>query len=118
MKILVINSGSSSIKFKLFDMSDESVICKGLIEQIGQANSGVKITNVKTGANVERSMPITNHGFAIDMMNFLLFEVGALQSLADIAAVGHRVVQGADKGAPVSVPRRAHTRQGRQRDRA
>ena len=96
MKILVINSGSSSIKFKLFDMSDESVICKGLIEQIGQANSGVKITNVKTGANVQRSMPITNHGFGIDMMNFLLFEVGALQSLADIAAVGHRVVQGAD----------------------
>lgn len=110
MKILVINSGSSSIKFKLFDMSDESVICKGLIEQIGQANSGVKITNVKTGATVERSMPITNHGFGIDMMNFLLFEVGALQSLADIAAVGHRVVQGADtfKSAALVTPEVLH----------
>ena len=56
----------------------------------------MKFTQVKTGAKDERSMAITNHGFGIDMMNFLLFEVGALQSLADIAAVGHRVVQGAD----------------------
>lgn len=96
MKILVINSGSSSIKFKLFDMSDRSVICKGLIEQIGQNNSKVKIENEQKGKKIERDMPITNHGFGIDMMNYLLFESGSLGSLAEIDAVGHRVVQGAD----------------------
>lgn len=96
MKILVINSGSSSIKFKLFDMSDKSVICKGIIEQIGQNNSKVKIENEKKNIKIERDMPITNHGFGIDMMNYLLFESGSLGSLAEIDAVGHRVVQGAD----------------------
>ena len=96
MKVLVINSGSSSIKFKLFDMSDESVICKGLIEQIGANNSRAIITNEITGFKAERDLPITNHGFGIDIMNYLLFESGSLKSLSDIDAVGHRVVQGAD----------------------
>ena len=96
MKILVINSGSSSIKFKLFDMSDESVICKGLIEQIGANNSRAIITNELSGFKAERDLPITNHGFGIDIMNYLLFESGSLKSLGDIDAVGHRVVQGAD----------------------
>lgn len=96
MKILVINSGSSSIKFKLFDMEQNLVICKGLIEQIGQNNSKVKIENTQSGVCIKRDIAITNHGFGIDMMNYLLFESGSLRSLADIDAVGHRVVQGAD----------------------
>ncbi|EAH8299493.1 acetate kinase [Campylobacter fetus] len=95
MKILVINSGSSSIKFKLYDMSDESVICKGLIEQIGAKNSYAKIVT-KTGEIAEKRKEIPDHGTGIDVMNELLFNSHALTSLDEIDGVGHRVVQGAD----------------------
>ena len=60
MKILVINSGSSSIKFKLYDMKNESVMCKGLIEQIGSDNSFAKISTAH-GSIKEKSGQITNH---------------------------------------------------------
>lgn len=96
MKILVINSGSSSIKFKLFDMSDESVICKGLIEKIGESISKAKITNNKTKQDFEINEPIANHGLGIDIMNDLLYKSKSLQNLSEIDGVGHRVVQGAD----------------------
>lgn len=96
MKILVINSGSSSIKFKLFDMSDESVICKGLIEKIGESISNAKITNNKTNESFEINESIANHRLGIDIMNDLLYKSKSLQNLNEIDGVGHRVVQGAD----------------------
>lgn len=96
MKILVINSGSSSIKFKLYDMQNKIAICKGLIEQIGSKNSHAKLTVLKTGENFERSGEIENHGAGIDIMNELLFVSHTLKSLDEIDGVGHRVVQGAD----------------------
>lgn len=96
MKILVINSGSSSIKFKLYDMQNKIAICKGLIEQIGSKNSHAKLTVLKTGQNFERSGEIENHGAGIDIMNELLFVSHTLKSLDEIDGVGHRVVQGAD----------------------
>ncbi|CUU86361.1 acetate kinase [Campylobacter hyointestinalis] len=96
MKILVINSGSSSIKFKLYDMQNKIAICKGLIEQIGSKNSHAKLTILKTGENFERSGEIENHGAGIDIMNELLFVSHTLKSLDEIDGVGHRVVQGAD----------------------
>lgn len=96
MKILVINSGSSSIKFKLFDMNDNSVICKGLISQIGQDNSEAQITNVKTNQKIQKAINIPDHGVGIDIMNSLIFESKSLNSLDEIDAVGHRVVQGAE----------------------
>lgn len=97
MKILVINSGSSSIKFKLYDMQNKIAICKGLIEQIGSKNSHAKLTVLKTGENFEkRSGEIKNHGAGIDIMNELLFVSHTLKSLDEIDGVGHRVVQGAD----------------------
>ncbi|CAM2877125.1 acetate kinase [Campylobacter hyointestinalis] len=96
MKILVINSGSSSIKFKLYDMQNKIAICKGLIEQIGSKNSHAKLTVLKTGQIFERSGEIENHGAGIDIMNELLFVSHTLKSLDEIDGVGHRVVQGAD----------------------
>ncbi|MGM9996386.1 acetate kinase [Campylobacter lanienae] len=95
MKILVINSGSSSIKFKLYDMDNESVMCKGLIEQIGSENSYAKIVTA-CGRTKERSAHIIDHAQGIDIMNELLFSSGVVKSLDDIDGVGHRVVQGAD----------------------
>lgn len=96
MKILVINSGSSSIKFKLYDMQNKIAICKGLIEQIGSKNSHAKLTVLKTGQIFERSGEIENHGAGIDIMNELFFVSRTLKSLDEIDGVGHRVVQGAD----------------------
>lgn len=96
MKILVINSGSSSIKFKLYDMQNKIAICKGLIEQIGSKNSHAKLTVLKTGQIFERSGEIENHGAGIDIMNELFFVSHTLKSLDEIDGVGHRVVQGAD----------------------
>lgn len=95
MKILVINSGSSSIKFKLYDMKNESVMCKGLIEQIGSDNSFAKISTAH-GSIKEKSGQISNHAHGIEVMNELLFNSGAVNSLDEIDGVGHRVVQGAD----------------------
>lgn len=83
MKILVINSGSSSIKFKLYDMRNESVMCKGLIEQIGSDNSFAKISTAH-GSIKEISKPIANHAQGIDIMNELLFNSGVVNSLDEI----------------------------------
>ena len=95
MKILAINSGSSSIKFKLYDMKNESVMCKGLIEQIGSDNSFAKISTAH-GSIKEKSGQISNHAHGIEVMNELLFNSGVVNSLDEIDGVGHRVVQGAD----------------------
>lgn len=96
MKILVINSGSSSIKFKLYDMNDESVLCKGLIEQIGAANSKARLVVGDDGEVFEKKEPIENHAIGIDTMNELFAKSHVLKSLDEIDGVGHRVVQGAD----------------------
>ena len=77
MKILVINSGSSSIKFKLYDMKNESVMCKGLIEQIGSDNSFAKISTAH-GSIKEKSGQISNHAHGIEVMNELLFNSGVV----------------------------------------
>ncbi len=94
MKILVINSGSSSIKFKLFEMDTREVVCKGFIEQIGFGKSYASVTNNLTGKTFEMKGSIPNHGFGIDVMNRMLED--ALGGGAKVDAVGHRVVQGAD----------------------
>ncbi|ANE36040.1 acetate kinase [Campylobacter iguaniorum] len=95
MKILVINSGSSSIKFKLYDMETKTALCKGLVEQIGMPNAHAKIIT-KDGTVLEKTGYIDDHRLGIDVMNELLFGSKVLSSLDEIDGVGHRVVQGAD----------------------
>ncbi len=98
MKILVLNCGSSSIKYKLYDMSDCSVIAQGGAERIGLEGSFVKVT-LPTGEKrqIIHDMPEHNEGVNFVLSLLVDPEIGAIKSLSEIEAVGHRVVQGGDK---------------------
>ncbi|MDQ0088048.1 acetate kinase [Paenibacillus anaericanus] len=97
MKVLVINSGSSSLKYQLYDMTDESVLAKGLVERIGMDSS---ILNHKpTGKEeVTEVSEILEHNTAIRKVLDMLTdpEHGVLESVGEIQAVGHRVVHGGE----------------------
>jgi acetate kinase len=95
MKILVLNSGSSSIKFQLFDMRESVSIASGLIEQIGEKESFAKIGY--GSVNLEKKLPISDHSEGLKIMNNLLLDSGALKDLSELQAVGHRVVHGGEK---------------------
>lgn len=95
MKVLVINCGSSSLKYQFIDMEDESVIAKGLCERIGI--EGSMLTHRPTGKDkVEVSKPMPNHEVAIKMVLDALVdpEHGVIQSTDEISAIGHRVLHG------------------------
>ena len=98
MKILVINCGSSSLKYQLIDMDDESVVAKGLCERIGI--EGSKLTHQVPGKDkyiVEQAMP--DHKVAIGLVLDALqdAEHGVVKSTDEIAAVGHRVLHAGTK---------------------
>jgi len=98
MKVLVVNSGSSSIKYQLFNMTDESVLAKGLVERIGI--SGSIINHFPSGKEpVITHQDIPNHKVGIKlMMDALLHtEYGVIEDVSEISAVGHRVVHGGEK---------------------
>ena len=97
MKILVLNAGSSSIKYQLFEMKDNSVLASGLIEKIGEDDSLAKIKYFdKNGAEQknERQGSIKNHDAALGIMSNLLIESGVIADLNELEGIGHRVVQG------------------------
>lgn len=95
MKVLVINAGSSSLKYQLIDMKDEKVIAKGLCERIGAYGSKLKHTTFDgRTATVEALMSDHTAAFMI-VKNTLLDEtVGVIKKLNEVTAIGHRVVQG------------------------
>ena len=98
MKILVINCGSSSLKYQLIDMDHETVIAKGLCERIGIAGS--KLTHTPAGKDkvvVEKDMP--NHKVAIQLVMDALQDPnhGVIKSTDEISAIGHRVLHGGMK---------------------
>ncbi len=97
MKILIINSGSSSVKFQLRDSQGETVLCKGIIENIGEPQAAIHVS--ANGRKLDREVEMPNHTVALNHAIHLLTnpELGALESLSDIAAVGHRVVHGGEK---------------------
>ena len=96
MKILVINCGSSSLKYQLIDMADESVLCKGLCERIGI--DGSKITHKAKGGEWSQEVPFPTHTEAfmkvVEMMT--TGEGAVVADKSEISAIGHRVVQGAE----------------------
>ena len=94
MKILVINSGSSSIKFQLILMPEQQVMASGMVERIGLEGSRIEIKNVKQKA--ERIVPIANHEQGLELISKVLLdaETGVLKDASEIEAVGHRVVHG------------------------
>jgi acetate kinase len=94
MKILIINSGSSSIKYQLMVMPTNEVICSGMIDRIGLETSN--ITFKTASDSIEETSPISNHKVGLQKVaNMLLgVEKGVIKSTSEIAAVGHRVVHG------------------------
>lgn len=97
MKILVLNCGSSSIKYKLYDMDDESVLAQGGVERIGLDNAFLKLT-LPNGEKkkIMHDMPDHKEGVNFVFQQLLSEEYGAIKSLDEIDAVGHRIVQGGD----------------------
>lgn len=98
MNVLVINCGSSSLKYQLIDMENEEVLAKGLVERIGIEGSRVKHTTVgKEQVIIEE--PMKDHRRALELvLNALVDEnYGAIKSMDDIYAVGHRVVHGGEE---------------------
>ncbi len=98
MKILVINAGSSSIKYQLIDMENELVLAKGLCDRIGIAGGNFKHQpHGKDAYKVEVQM--ANHSEAIRLVTDALVdkEHGVIESMAEISAVGHRVLHGGEK---------------------
>jgi acetate kinase len=93
MKILVINSGSSSVKYALFDMSDESVIFSGLIDRIGLEGSTHAFQWKHSSSKTQKETVITNHGDALDEL-FATLLAGPVESLDELPAVTHRVGHG------------------------
>lgn len=96
MKILVVNAGSSSLKYQLIDMDTETVIAKGGCERIGIRGSNLKHKTSKGETVIEKDMP--NHKVAIQLVLDALVnpEYGAIRSMDEIDAVGHRVVHSAE----------------------
>ncbi len=92
MKVLVINSGSSSLKYQLIDMETESVIAKGACERIGI--DGSKLTHKANGKERIIEKPMPDHTIAVSLVLEALTvgETGVISSMKDIDAVGHRVV--------------------------
>ena len=96
MKILVINCGSSSLKYQLIDMDNENVLCKGLCERIGI--EGSKITHKANGGSWSEEVPFPTHTEAFSKVVEMMTtgEGAVVKDKSEIGAIGHRVVQGAE----------------------
>ena len=97
MKILILNAGSSSLKYQLIDMDGEKLLAKGLVERIGI--EGSHINQKVNGQIFDAVSPMTNHTEGIQWMLKALLdpEKGALKSMDEIGAVGHRVLHGGER---------------------
>lgn len=98
MKVLVLNSGSSSLKYQLIDSENEEVLAKGIAERIGLAEG--KLRHSVNGRNdVEITKDMADHEAAMDLVFAMLTdpEVGAVSAIEEISAVGHRVVHGGEQ---------------------
>jgi acetate kinase len=97
MKILVINAGSSSLKFQLYNMDNEEVLAKGKVERIGM-ESALLSYNSATGQGIREVAEVLEHTTAIQKVLSMLMnkEYGVLTSMGEIDAVGHRIVHGGE----------------------
>ncbi|MCQ2794358.1 MAG: acetate kinase [Bacilli bacterium] len=91
-KVMAVNAGSSSLKFKLYEMPEEKVICSGLADRIGHDDA---IFSIKyNGKKDEKVLPILDHAFAVKLLLDALINLGIIKDLNEIKATGHRIVQG------------------------
>lgn len=95
MKILVINAGSSSLKYQLIDMENESMLCKGNCERIGMP-AGVFTHKTADGRELKKNVNMLDHTAAFQQVKNALIdgEYGVIEKLEEVSAVGHRIVQG------------------------
>ena len=98
MKILVLNCGSSSIKYKLFEMESKQVMAQGGVEKIGLSDSFL-LVKLPTGEKVKIEKPMPEHTVGIQLILDTLVDekIGCIKDLKEINAVGHRVVHGGEK---------------------
>jgi acetate kinase len=99
MKILVLNSGSSSIKYQLFDMYTRTVLASGIIEQIGERQS--RLTHQTRSAHgnmaeIKKAEAVADHLAGFQLMGAVLKDSGALRDTHELSGIGHRVVHGGD----------------------
>ncbi len=95
MKILVINAGSSSLKYQLIDMDNEQMVCKGNCERIGMPG-GIFTHKTADGRELKKTVNMLDHAAAFMQVKNALIdgEYGVIKSLEEVSAVGHRIVQG------------------------
>ncbi|MER5752715.1 acetate kinase [Streptomyces sp. NPDC002088] len=93
-RVLVLNSGSSSVKYQLLDMGDSSRLAVGLVERIGEQTSRLKHTCLTTGDTREHTGPIADHDAALKAVAEELTRDGLGLDSPELAAIGHRVVHG------------------------
>jgi acetate kinase len=91
-KILAVNAGSSSLKFKLYEMPSETLVCSGMADRIGQPMGVFSLTIGQNKLAINVSIP--NHQDAVALLLKYLIDKKAIQSFAEIEGVGHRIVQG------------------------
>jgi acetate kinase len=91
-KIIAVNAGSSSLKFKLYDMPSEHLICSGMADRIGYDNGTFSLTIGQEKISIQTPLP--SHATGVGLLIKYLLEKNIIHSLDEIDAVGHRVVQG------------------------
>ncbi len=92
MKVMAVNAGSSSLKYKLFEMPEEKVLCAGIADRIGHEDAIFKIEH--DGKTEKKILPINDHATGVKLIIDALLEKGIVKSLEEIEVVSHRVVQG------------------------
>ena len=103
MNIIIINTGSSSIKFQMIAMPDQKVICSGLIDRIGLGDSNLIYAN--SDIKIQEVLPIENHKAGLQKIAELLVDpkIGVIKDTSEITAVGHRVVHGERFSDPMKI---------------
>ena len=96
MNVLVVNAGSSSLKYQLFDTNTDTVLAKGICERIGIEGSKIEHKNLIKDTKTTKEVAMADHSFAMKLVVEMLTdaEVGCISSMDEIEAVGHRVVHG------------------------
>ena len=95
MKVLSVNAGSSSLKFTLFEMNDESVIVSGVFERIGLDNSFYRLK--LNGEQIKEEVVLPNHTEAVNVLLTKLIDLNIIKSYDEIKGVGHRILHGGEK---------------------
>lgn len=94
VKVMAINAGSSSLKFKLYEMPEETVITEGIVERIGLEDA---YYTIKANGEKEKTvLPVKNHKIATNLLLHDLIKRNIVEALDEIKGVGHRIVQGGD----------------------